>query len=371
MKCSLRLALVGIVFAASAFAQTSSSAGAVFIMNNNADRNEVIQYNRAANGMLQKFRAFPTGGRGSGGVTDPLGSQGSLILSSDDSMLFAVNAGSGDISAFLVFPFGLELIDLAPSGGSSPVALAEYGDVLYVLNAGGSSNVTGFQVSPAGRLRPIPTSIRYLTTNISGGSSLAFSLDGKFLAVTERLTNNLDMFSVRADGTLSPIVVNAAAVPGIFAVLFTAADVAVVVSTGPASAQNGSLLSTYSLTLSGQTTPITTGAPTLGAAACWHVVTPDGRFAYVSNSGTDNISGFALAVGGAATTLPGTVVATNPTGSTNLDLAVSADGKFLYSLNVGTGVIGIFAIQSNGTLASVGMVSGITPQGGFNGIAAY
>jgi 6-phosphogluconolactonase len=370
MKYSL-LTCAGIALAAGVFAQSSTPAGAVFIMNNNPDKNEVIQYNRATNGALQKVRAFPTGGRGSGGVTDPLESQGSLVLSSDDSMLFAVNAGSGDISVFQVFPFGLELVDLEPSGGSSPVAVAQYGDLLYVLNSSGSSNVTGFQVTASGRLRPISGSTRFLTTNTAGAASLAFSLDGKFLAVTERLTNNIDTFNVQADGTLSPIIVTQSAAPGVFSVLFAKADILVAVSTGPAGAQNGSLLSSYGLGANGTISPISPNAATLGAAACWHVITPDDRFVYASNSATGTISGFALGASGVLTALPGTIEATNPTGSTNLDLAVSADGKFLYSLNVGTGVIGIFAINDDGTLATVGTASGITPQVGFNGIAAY
>jgi hypothetical protein len=43
---------------------------------------------------LQKAETCATGGRGSGGVTDPLESQGSLTLSQDRSLLFAVNAGA-------------------------------------------------------------------------------------------------------------------------------------------------------------------------------------------------------------------------------------------------------------------------------------
>jgi hypothetical protein len=61
---------------------------------------------------------------------------------------------------------------------------------------------------------------------------------------------------------------------------------------------------------------------------------------YVEQRIRHNLSGFALAASGVLSAIPGTVVATNPTGSTNLDLAVSADGRFLYSLNVGTGVMG-------------------------------
>src|SRR5579864_2536835 len=78
------------------------SAGAVFVMTNNVDKNEVITYHRAGDGTLQEGARFATGGRGSGGNNDPLESQGSLTLSQDHALLFAVNAGSGEISVFRV-----------------------------------------------------------------------------------------------------------------------------------------------------------------------------------------------------------------------------------------------------------------------------
>src|SRR5277367_3683900 len=59
-------------------AEDEHSQGAVFVMTNAVNRNEVISYKRAADGSLQENRAFATGGRGSGGNNDPLGSQGSL-----------------------------------------------------------------------------------------------------------------------------------------------------------------------------------------------------------------------------------------------------------------------------------------------------
>ena len=61
--------------------------GAVFVMNNSATWNEVISFTRATDGSLQQTGTFATGGRGTGGVTDPLESQGSLSLSSGDSCL--------------------------------------------------------------------------------------------------------------------------------------------------------------------------------------------------------------------------------------------------------------------------------------------
>jgi 6-phosphogluconolactonase len=116
--------------------------------------------------------------------------------------------------------------------------------------------------------------------------------------------------------------------------------------------------------------PISRSVPTLGAATCWQDVTPDGRFVYTANSGTSTISGFSIGANGALTALSGTVVATLPSGSIPLDIAISADGKFLYTLNSGTGTINIFSIDQDGTLTSVGDAGGLSASAGMNGIAA-
>lgn len=169
---------------------------AVFVATNAADRNEVIAFVRKADGTLREETRVTTGGRGSGGNNDPLESQGSLTLTYDRRTLLAVNAGSGEISAFRVHGALLELRDVVPPGGSEPNAIAQNGGLVYVLNTGGSSNVNGFRLQN-GALTPIPNSLRFLTTNTSGAASLAFSPDGHFLAVTERLTNNIDVFPVK------------------------------------------------------------------------------------------------------------------------------------------------------------------------------
>jgi len=115
---------------------------------------------------------------------------------------------------------------------------------------------------------------------------------------------------------------------------------------------------------------ISSGIPTFGAANCWNAITPDGRFVYVSNAGSSTISGFVIDVNGRLSALPGTLVAANPAGATNLDITVSADGKFLCTLNSRNGSIGIFAIQKDGTLKNTGSAGEIAPNSGFNGIAA-
>jgi 6-phosphogluconolactonase len=351
-------------------AEDEHSQGAVFIMTNAADRNEVISYKRAADGSLQAAHKFATGGRGSGGNNDPLESQGSLTLSQDHSLLFAVNAGSGTISVFKVHGADLSLADEQLSQGSEPNAVAEYAHLVYVLNTGGSSSVVGFRVSADGNLHPIPHSLTFLSTNTSGASSLAFSPNGQFLLVTERETNTIDAFGVNSNGTLSAIVVNPSAGPGLFALTFAPNGTALAAETGPAGGQNASAISSYSVASNGTLTPISTSVPTLGAATCWNAVTPNGKWVYTSNAATSTISGFSIGSNGALTALPGTIVGTNPTGATNLDIAISSDGKFLYSLDGEIGKISIFGIQSDGTLTNLG-TTGHLPKGvGFNGIAA-
>jgi 6-phosphogluconolactonase (cycloisomerase 2 family) len=366
--CLFALAVV-FVFSTSAQTHGQASAKAVFVMTNNADRNEILSFARAADGSLNAFGSFTTGGRGSGGNNDPLESQGSLRLSEDGSLLFAVNAGSGQLSVFRVLGPALALTQVATVDGSEPVAVAQHGNLVYVLNAGGSSAVVGFSLQH-GRLERIANSRTFLSTNTSGPGSLAFSPDGRFLVVSEKSTNLIDVFPVNVDGTLGAIVKTPSADPGLFAVSFAPNGALIAAETGPAGGSNASTVASYAVQADGTLAAITTNLGTLGNANCWNAITPDGRFVYNSNAGSSNIAGFAIGSDGSLTALPGTVVGSNPAGSTNLDITVSADGKFLYTLNSHAGTIGVFAIHSDGTLSNVGEASGLTPLAGFNGIAA-
>jgi 6-phosphogluconolactonase (cycloisomerase 2 family) len=363
---------VGAAFPTLASAQSKDVAGAVFVMTNAADKNEVIAFERAANGTLGDSVSYDTHGRGSGGITDPLESQGSLTLSHDHSLLFAVNAGSGNITVFNVHKnSALSFLNKTPSGGAQPSAIAESRGLVYVLNSGGAGSLVGFHLGNGGQLNQIKNSTAFLTGTTTGGASLAFSPDGQFLVVTERIVNNIDVFHVQPDGTLSPIVVNPNPAPGTFSVAFAPQGVAIVSETGPGAVSNGSAVSSYRVNPNGTVTAITHSLPTFAAGNCWDAITPDGRWAYVSNSGSDNISGFNVGKDGSLTPIAGTVVGNNPSGSHNVDIAVSADGKFVYTINSQSGNIGVFAInQQDGSLTSLGQAGDFPKSVGFNGIAA-
>ena len=344
---------------------------AVFAMTNSVEGNQIIVYSRAADGSLVERNQYYTGGRGSGGTTDPLGSQGSLTLSQDRSLLFAVNAGTGDLSVFRVSGANLDFVQVVSSGGSAPVAIAQRGNLVYVINFAGNSNVVGFNLNEDGHLVMIPNSIRYLSATNTGPSSLAFSPDGRFLLVTEKVTNNIDVFSVQSDGSLSQPTITPNPIPGIFDVVFSPGGAALIAQTGGASNANVSSVSSYLVQPDGTLLPLTAIVPTLGNFTCWIALTPNGQFAFTSNTLSSSISGFAIGGSGTVTALPGTVVASLPTGSNNLDIAVSDDAKFVYTMNTGAGTIGIFAVQPNGSLKVIGFASGLSPHSGFEGLAAF
>jgi len=131
--------------------------GAVYTMSNGAGGNEILVFRRGANGMLTPAESVPTGGLGTGAG---LGNQGAIVLSGDNQWLYAVNAGSNEISVFAVDPAGLTLIETVPSGGELPISLTVDRKLLSVLHAGGRiggvDSITGFTSEPTASSRRSP-----------------------------------------------------------------------------------------------------------------------------------------------------------------------------------------------------------------------
>src|SRR3954463_10669568 len=124
-------------------------AGAVYVMTNQI-ANSVSVFDRASDGTLTPAGTFLTGGAGlptgvpGGNPNDPLTSQGSVQLNESNQLLFVVNAGSNEISELRVTQQGLTMEDNVPSGEQPPICLPLQKTLLYVLNAEGVPNITGF-----------------------------------------------------------------------------------------------------------------------------------------------------------------------------------------------------------------------------------
>jgi 6-phosphogluconolactonase (cycloisomerase 2 family) len=340
----------------------SAVVGAVFTQTNAVGVNEVLGYARRADGTLGFLGVYPTGGSGTGGA---LGSQGAVVLSPDEELLFAVNAGSDQVTSFVVRPNGLWHAGVVPSGGDRPVSVTATDDVLYVLNAG-SNSLAGFRVAEDGRLVPVPAWTRSLSAGSAGGAQVQFSRDGRFLAVVARTSNSFDVFAVNPDGSLGAPVRSPSAGPAPFGFDFTPRGQLVVSDPGPRSA------SSYDVSADGALRPVTTLVGAFQAAPCWVVVTRDGRFAYTANAGGGSVSGFAVAADGSLTLItPGGVTGDVGQGSTPLDMGLSRDNRFLYVLEGATGTIAAFVVGREGTLEAMADTPPTSWGRGRGGLAAY
>ena len=343
-----------------ASAASGGAAGAVYALTNSPAGNAVVVYQRGADGSLTPDGLFATGGLGTG---SSLGSQGGVIVSDDHQLLFAVNAGDNTISSFRIRPDGLELADTASSGGTMPTSVAFFRGLLYVLNAGVPNNVSGFVVGRDGSLTLIAGSERSLSGADTGPAEVGFSDDGKAVIVAEKATNRIDVYVVGADGLLSGPTVFPSAGPTPFGFAVDKRNTLLVSEAGP-----GGGASSYRIGANGSLTPVSSMVMTGQRAACWAAVTKNGRYGYVTNAGTGNISGFAIAQDGSASLLNADGV-TAATGGNPQDMALSLDSSYLYARVPVTGVIAIFRIRSDGSLDSLPSLTA-TPSG-LVGLAGY
>jgi 6-phosphogluconolactonase (cycloisomerase 2 family) len=109
-------------------------------------------------------------------------------------------------------------------------------------------------------------------------------------------------------------------------------------------------------------------AATTQTAACWAAVTPDGRYAYVTNAGSGSITGYRVAFDGSLRRLDASGrTAVTGTGSTPLDMVVTDSGRMLYVLTGGSHAITPFRIGRDGSLTP--LPGGATVPAGVNGLA--
>jgi 6-phosphogluconolactonase (cycloisomerase 2 family) len=338
--------------------------GAVYSMTNQSTGNSVIVFHRAPDGTLSLAGSFSTGGNGVGTGVDPLGSQGAVVLDQSNRLLFAVNAGSNDVSVFAVDGDSLHLLDTVSSGGVRPISIAVHERLVYVLNAG-TPNIVGFAIDPwTNHLVPLWGSERSLT----GGSAanpaeVSFSPSGSILMVTEKGTQTIDTYTVNADGSVSGPISNHSSGATPFGFEFTHHRLAIVSEAGATS----NALSSYAAGDDGTLELITGSLQNTQHGVCWALVTGDGHYAYTVNAGSGTLSRYAVSPHGALTLL-NPAVATFDTGSTPTDPALSNDSEFLYVRDAGLDLVHGFRIESDGKLTPVGAVAGI-PTGG-QGLAA-
>jgi 6-phosphogluconolactonase (cycloisomerase 2 family) len=340
-----------------------NSPGHVYTISNDADGNEVLDYRRAANGILTFEASYSTGGNGSGGG---LGNQGAVIFADENEVLLAVNAGSNSVSSFKIKNNGLQLRSTVNSGGMTPVSIAVHEDIVYVLNAGGNGTISGFRLLNNDKLQPIPNSTRPLSVAATTGpAQISFVRGGRVLVITEKATNTITTYTVNEWGVPGArhTITSSSPTPFGFA---TGRLGNIFVSEAVGGAPGASVLSSYRVHHNGSISLVDGSVGAGQSAACWVVITNNGKFAYVTNTNSNNITTFGVNVFNGNINISEAISATTEAGP--IDAALSRNSRFLYVLNGVAHSIQGFAVAANGSLSPVQTVSGLPAAA--NGLAA-
>jgi 6-phosphogluconolactonase (cycloisomerase 2 family) len=341
---------------------------AVYVLSNLPSGNMLLVYNRNSEGMLTQSASVSTGGTGTGGS---LGSQGSICFNRNKKLLLAVNPGSNSISIFLVKRHNApRLIRTVSSNGVMPVSITAHKNIVYVLNSGGTGNITGFRILGGnnGILTPIENSTRSLSSSASAPAQISFARNGSVLIVTEKSTNKLLTYTVGDNGVASgPMVINSAGqTPFGFALT---KDNRIIVSEAFNALMNASTVSSYTVGSGGSLSLIQGPVATNQTAACWVVVTRNGKYAYTTNTESGTITGLRVNDNGTMTLLnPDGITANNGAGSMPIDAAMSNNSKILYVLNSGAHSITAYRVNDDGSLTLITTAGGLPA--GAAGLAA-
>lgn len=229
-------------------------------------------------------------------------------------------------------------------GRSSP------GVVYTTTNAAGANEVLAFPRSPDGTLSG-PTA--YATGGDGAGMGLGsqgavvLSHNGRWLLVVNAGSNDVSVF--RAGNRLTPTP---------FGFAFDRRG-RLIVSEAAGGAPGASAVSSYGVKTAGGLETISPSVATTQSAACWVLLTQEGRTAYTTNTASGTVSAFAVGVGGSVALLHA-VAANTGAGSTPIDMALSSNGRFVYVLAPGAGgTVRPYSIAPDGSLVGLGPVTGI------------
>jgi 6-phosphogluconolactonase (cycloisomerase 2 family) len=354
-------------------APAALSTGAVFALTNKTKGNEVIAFDRAADGTLTQTGRYSTGGRGIGSDFD---TQGGLLLSDDHRFLYACNPGSDNLTVFGVSGSHLTLLQKVPAG-DEPLSITISGKLLYVLDGSvAATQITGFTVADNGLLTALPGSTKALSSPIVVPGEVLFSPDGKLLAVTHKVPGTvgptLDTFQIDADGLPGDPIPNQSFGMRPFAEAFRKDGRLFVVESGLPILNNAGVSSYEASEASGMLSAIASvkNGQTDG---CWIVITENQKYAYTSNFASGTITSFRLRPDGKMALIEG-AAAFQGLQSEPVDLALSAASHYLYNLLQGPGGISGFRVENDGSLTALGLFGvggGIPADYGASGLAAY
>ena len=201
-----------------------------------------------------------------------------------------------------------------------------YNDLLYVLNTG-SDTISGFRIGAGGTLTVIGGSIRNLSGTGVVAPQISFSPNGEYLYVTEKATNLITQFHIDAIGVAGAGTSTASTGITPFGFEFGRNDYMIVSNAAAGAAGAGSATS-YTGANAGNLNDVNGAVANNQAAPCWVAVTKHGRFAFTTNTASDNISSYYVAPRGGLYLIHAAI----PSGDAPIDMVISRNNFYAYAL---------------------------------------
>jgi 6-phosphogluconolactonase (cycloisomerase 2 family) len=172
------------------------------------DGTDLIITTKASGDSIDVFPVAPSGGLPARpAVTADPGNVPFAVAFDAGGHLLVAEAGDNAIAAFAVHPGGtLTLADRAPTGQQATCWITSNGSLLYASNAG-SGTLSGYGDPGSGALRPLGT-----TTAGAGTVDATFSRAGQYLYAETGANGIVDEFRVGPGGSLTEI--SSVTVPG-------------------------------------------------------------------------------------------------------------------------------------------------------------
>jgi len=304
-----------------------------------------------------------------------------IAIAPTANALFVANSGSNSISSYAINSDGSLTEESATTPtGATPVALAmdSGGKFLFVANQA-SSNVSVFTISgtalaavAGSPFTTVPVGVKYPNGTLPSG--VAVSGSGKFLYVTNQLTNFVSAFSISASGALAPLGVPLYDVGnGPFGIAVSPNGGFLYVTNSGDPSNNISVFGICdSVTTScanpnspdGTLTQVTGSPFAAGLGPVAITFDPNFNFAYVVDKGSNTVSQYAYGTGtGALLPLSPPTISTGLT-PVSIALRVGATGTnigntltnptdYVYVANNGAGTISVFTLTTTTGLLNV------------------
>ena len=348
---ALALCMVGAGAASAQAAPRERVVGHVYEATNAAAGNAVQVFDRTADGRLTPAALVPTGHPGLGAS---LASQNAVVR--DGDLLYVVNGGDDTVTTLAITRRGLVVRDTESSGGDRPVSVTVRRGLVYVLNQT-DATISGLTVDRSGDLTPVPGSTRALSTDgatpptATAAAQVSFSPDGRSLVVTHKGDRAIDTFAVRGS-TVGTAVRNESSGVTPYGFDFDRRGNVIVSEAGSGA------VSSYALR-GDRLGVISASVPDTQAAACWLVVSRDGRTAWTVNAASSTISSYRIAGDGSLSLLE--AVAARTTGG-GTDVALAPDGGSLH-VRLADGSVSSWDVARDGGLTFLGTARGAATSG--------